>query len=142
MRMNPVICVLGLLAPAWASMATPGAPLISTKYTMTYADLQGEVTLDNERVLVQKFVIQPGQSTGPRTSTVDQLLVFIKGGVLKSAAGRSIVWKDGRVQWRNAADRSDAGAVNVGAAPIEIICVSLKPVASPTKLSAHQPKYR
>jgi quercetin dioxygenase-like cupin family protein len=140
--MGPVICVLGLLAPALANLASQAAPVESSKYTMTYADLHGEVVLDNERVLVQKFLIQPGQSTGPRTSTVDQLMVFIKGGVLKSAAGRSTVWKDGRVQWRNAVDRSDAGAVNVGAAPIEIICVSLKPVVSPTQLPANEPKYK
>ena len=57
--MAPVICVLGLLAPLLASLANPPAPLKSAKSTMTYADLQGEVVLDNERVLVQKFVIQP-----------------------------------------------------------------------------------
>jgi quercetin dioxygenase-like cupin family protein len=140
--MGPVIFVLGLLAPALASPASPAAPPISAKYTMTYADLHGEVVLDNERVLVQKFVIQPGQSTGPRTNSANQLLVFIKGGVLKSAAGRSILWKDGRVQWRSAADRSDAAAVNFGTTPIEIICVSLKPVVSPTKMPANEPKYR
>jgi quercetin dioxygenase-like cupin family protein len=142
MRMGPVICVFGLLAPAFVSLATAAAPLIPAKYTMTYADLHGEVVLDNERVVVQKFVIQPGQSTGPRTNSADQLLVFIKGGVLKSAAGRSTVWKDGRVQWRGAADRSDAGAVNSGTTPIEIICVSLKPVVSLTKMPANEPKYR
>jgi quercetin dioxygenase-like cupin family protein len=142
MRMGPVICILGLLAPALASLASQAGPVASSKYTMTYADLRGEVVLDNERVLVQKFVIQPGQSTGPPTSTVDQLLVFIKGGVLKSAAGRSIVWKDGRVQWRSAADRPDAGAVNSGTMPIEFICVSLKPVVSPTKKPPNEPKYR
>ena len=112
--MGPVICVLGLLAPASASLANPAAPLESAKYTMTYASLHGEVVLDNERVVVQKFVIQPGQSTGSRASSADQLLVFIKGGVLKSAAGRSTLWRDGRVLWRNAADRSDSGAVNSG----------------------------
>jgi quercetin dioxygenase-like cupin family protein/mannose-6-phosphate isomerase-like protein (cupin superfamily) len=137
--MVPVICVLGLLAPALASQA---APVESSKYTMTYADLHGEVVLDNERVLVQKFVIQPGQSTGARTNSVDQLLVFIKGGVLKSAAGRSILWTDGRVQWRSAADRPDAGAVNSDTTPIEIICVSFKPVVSPAKMPANGPKYR
>jgi quercetin dioxygenase-like cupin family protein len=141
-QMGPVICVLGLLAPALASVGSPAAPLVPAKYTMTYADLQGEVVLDNERVVVQKFVIQPGQSTGPRTSTVDQLLVFIKGGVLKSASGRRALWKDGRVVWRGAADRSDAGAVNSGTAPIEFICVSLKPVVSPAKAPAGEPKYR
>jgi quercetin dioxygenase-like cupin family protein/mannose-6-phosphate isomerase-like protein (cupin superfamily) len=137
--MGPVICVLGLLAPA---LASPAAALIPAKYTMTYADLHGEVVLDNERVVVQKFVIQPGQSTGPRTASADQLLVFIKGGVLKSAAGRSTLWKDGRVQWRSAADRSDAAAVNSGTTPIELICVSLKPVVSTAKLPASEPKYR
>jgi quercetin dioxygenase-like cupin family protein len=141
-RVGPVICILGLLAPVLASPASPAAPLESAKFTMTYADLHGEVVLDNERVVVQKFVIQPGQSTGPGTSAADQLLVFIKGGVLKSAAGRSTLWKDGRVQWRSAAEPSDAGAVNAGTTPIEIICVSLKPVVSPAKLPANGPKYR
>jgi quercetin dioxygenase-like cupin family protein len=142
MRISAVICILGLLAPALASLASQAAPVESLRHTMAYADLHGEVVLDNERVLVQKFVIQPGQSTGPRTNSVDQLLVFIKGGVLKSVAGRSTIWKDGRVQWRSAADRSDAGAVNSGTTPIEIICVSLKPVGSPTKTAANEPKYR
>jgi quercetin dioxygenase-like cupin family protein len=110
------------------------------------------VVLDNERVVVQKFVIQPGQSTGQRTNSTDQLLVFIKGGVLRSTAGRSTLWKDGRVQWRSAVDRSDPGAVNAGTTPIEFICVSLKPVVlkpvvgkpalPPANGPANQPKYR
>ena len=139
--MGPVICVLGLMAPAAASLANPAAPLQSAKYTMTYAGLHGEVVLDNERVVVQKFVIEPGQSTGSRASSADQLLVFIKGGVLKSAAGRSTLWRDGRVLWRSAADRSDSGAVNSGTTPIEFICVNLKPVNS-TNSPANGPKYR
>ncbi|HLZ97816.1 MAG TPA: hypothetical protein VKP66_07675 [Steroidobacteraceae bacterium] len=154
--MGPLICVLGVLAPALASPAKPAAPG-SADYTMTYANLHGEVVLDNERVVVQKFVIQPGQATGPRTNSVDQLLVFIKGGVLTSAAGRATLWKEGRVQWRDAAERPDgpdAGSVNSGTTPIEIICVSLKPVvsskpvvslkpvASPPKVPANEPKYR
>ena len=142
MRAGPVICVLGLLAPVLPSPAAPPAPLNSAKFSMTYAGLQGEVVLDNERVVVQKFVIQPGQSTGPRTSSADQLLVFIKGGVLKSAAGRSTLWKDGRVLWRSAADRFDAGTVNSGTTRIEFICVNLKSVVSSTKMPANEPKYR
>jgi quercetin dioxygenase-like cupin family protein len=108
---------------------------------MTHAALHGEVVLDNERVVVQKFVIQPGQATGSEERSGDQLLVFIKGGVLKSAAGRSTVWKDGRVLWRSAADRSDPRAVNAGATPIEFICVSLKPVVSSTTAPANEPKF-
>jgi hypothetical protein len=141
-RMAPVICVLGLLAPALASAASPAVPVESGKYLMTYANLPGEVVLDNDRVVVQRFVIQPGQSTGSPTSSADHLLVFIKGGVLKSATGRRTLWRDGRVQWRSAADRSDAGAVNAGPTPIEFICVNLKPVVSPGKRPANEPKYR
>jgi len=46
------------------------------------------------------------------------------------------------VQWRSAADRSDAGAVNTGTTPIEFICVGMKPAVSPTKTPAGEPKYR
>jgi quercetin dioxygenase-like cupin family protein len=141
-RVGPLICFLGLLAPVSASPAAPPATLDSAKFTMTYAGLHGEVVLDNERVVVQKFVIEPGQSTGPRTNSADQLLVFIKGGVLKSAAGRATLWKDGRVLWQSASDGSDAGTVNVGKMPIELICVSLKPVVSADKMPNFKPKYR
>jgi hypothetical protein len=95
-----------------------------------YANLRGEVLLDNPRVFVQKFIVLPGQSTGRRTQTGDQLQVFIKGGVLTSVAGRSTLWRDGRVAWHDAADAADADSTNTGATPIEMIWVTLKPVVS------------
>jgi mannose-6-phosphate isomerase-like protein (cupin superfamily) len=106
--------------------------------------LQGEVVLENQRVIVQKFVVQPGQSTGLHPHASDQLFVFIKGGVLTSHAGRSTLWRDGRVVWRDAADRADEVSTNTGATPIEMICVTLKPVASPSsaRVPTHEPKYR
>lgn len=108
----------------------------------TFANLQGEAVLENARVLVQKFVIQPGQSTGLHTHPNNQLLVFIKGGVLRSESGRSTLWKDGRVLWQNAANHTDAGSTNAGSTPIEVICVSLKPVASATPAVGGKPKYQ
>jgi mannose-6-phosphate isomerase-like protein (cupin superfamily) len=124
-------------APAWPLMAgmlaLGGLPVraaaTSTQNGPLYANLRGEVLLDNARVFVQKFVVEPGQSTGRRTRPGDQLLVFIKGGVLTSRAGRSTLWRDGRVVWRNTAD-DDSGSTNTGATPIEMIWVTLKPVAS------------
>jgi len=107
----------------------------------TYANLQGEVVLDNPRVLVEKYIVQPGQSTGLHSHPSDQLLVFIKGGVLTSASGRSVLWRDGRVQWQNATDPPEAGSTNTGTTPIEMICVSLKPVTAPAATAA-SPKYR
>jgi len=95
-----------------------------------YAELQGLVVLDNPHVLVERFVLQPGQSTGRHIYTGDQLLVFVKGGVLRSrGTGRSTLWKDGRVVWRNAADPADEGSVNAGTTPIVMIWVTVKAAA-------------
>jgi hypothetical protein len=128
-----------LLAPG--GLPARGDAAASMQYGPLYANLQGEVLLDNARVLVQKFVVEPGESTGRRTRPGDQLLVFIKGGVLTSQAGRSTLWRDGRVVWKNFADGADSGSTNTGATPIEMIWVTLKPVAS-TSPAAIPPKYR
>jgi quercetin dioxygenase-like cupin family protein len=105
--------------------------------------LQGEVLLDNARVFVQQFIVQPGQSTG-RPHPADQLLVFIKGGVLRSqATGRSTLWRDGRIVWRNATDPDDEGSLNTGPTPIEMVSVTLKPVAPSAAASpGGKPKYQ
>lgn len=93
----------------------------------TFANLPGEVVLDNPRVTVEKFILAPGLATGRQSHRLDQLWVFVKGGVLTSSEGRATLWRDGRVLWRGASDRLDEGVTNTGAAPIEIICVNLKP---------------
>ncbi len=123
-----------------AGIAATAAP---ANIAPTFANLQGEVVLENPRVLVQKFIIEPGQSTGLHTHPGNQLLVFIKGGVLRSESGRSTLWKDGRVLWQNATDRADGGSTNTGSTPIEIICVYLKPVVSVAAPPADgKPKYQ
>jgi quercetin dioxygenase-like cupin family protein len=117
----------------------------SAQFGPMYANLEGEVLLDNPRVFVQKFTVQPGQFTGHRTHSRDQLLVFVKGGVLTSrATGRSTLWRDGRVVWHNAADGTDEGTTNTGTTPIEMIWVTLKPVASSPAAAptGSKPKYR
>ncbi len=76
-----------------------GIAAASTPYGRIYANLEGEVLLDNSRVFVQKFIVQPGQFTGHRTHPGDQLLVFVKG---------------------------DEGSTNTGTTSIEMIWVTLK----------------
>jgi hypothetical protein len=108
----------------------------------TPANLQAEVLLDNPRVLVQKYTVRPGESTVQR-GPGDQLLVFVKGGVLTSRGGRSTVWRDGRVMWREPGDHSGVEAsTNTGTAPIEMIWVTLKPVAAAAASPSAPPKYR
>ncbi len=126
--------LIGLSLPCMAATSTEHGPL--------YSNLKGEVVLDNPRVFVQKFIVPPGGSTGRRTHSGDQLQVFIKGGVLTSPSGRRVLWRDGRVVWHGSADGSDPGGTNTGATPIEMIWVTLKPVASSATPSGAIPKYQ
>jgi mannose-6-phosphate isomerase-like protein (cupin superfamily) len=138
------VCVLPLMV--LVGLPRPGIAASSAQYGPVYANLEGEVLLDNPRVFVQKFILKPGQSTGRRTHPGDQLLVFVKGGVLTSRAGRSTLWRDGRVAWHAAADGTDEGSTNTGTMPIEMIWVTLKPgttsAAAATPNSTSTPKYR
>jgi beta-alanine degradation protein BauB len=141
-KVRALLCALPLFGLAASPVC--GIAAESAKKDVTYAGLQGEVLLDNARVLVQKFVIQPGQSTGSHTHPADQLLVFIKGGVLRSqATGRSTLWREGRVVWQSAADPADPGSTNTGAAPLELDLVTLKPVAPSAAADPRgKPKYQ
>jgi hypothetical protein len=101
-----------------------------------------EVLLDNARVFVQKFVLLPGQPMGRHLNSGDRLLVFIKGGVLTSA-GRATIWREGRVVWASAATALDEGTLNSGTTPIEMVSVTLKPVAAAAAAGpAHPLKYQ
>ena len=86
----------------------------------------GRVVLDNERVLVQAFGFQPGQSTGHHTHHDAEVLVFAKDGILKSESdGRATLWQDGRVVWLSPSTSADKGSRNAGDAPIELMEVIL-----------------
>jgi quercetin dioxygenase-like cupin family protein len=110
-----------VLFAVWSAAAAADTP--------TYADVSGEVVLDNPRVHVERFVVAPGQPTGRHSHAADQLLVFIKGGVLRSAdSGRATLWRDGRVAWQRAGEPADGGGTNAGSGAIVMICVTLKDV--------------
>ena len=142
-RLSAALFEIALLMPVLAGLPARSVAATPTQIAPTFANLQGEVVLDNQRVIVQKFVLQPGQSTGLHSHPSDQLLVFVKGGVLRSESGRSTWWRDGRVLWQSVADRSDRGSTNAGAAPIVLICVTLKPVPSSVNAAPGDlPKYR
>jgi len=130
----------GYALSAWALLfAMNTASAANEEAPSVYAGLQGQVLLENDKVRVEKYELAPGQSTGRHTRFSDQLLVFIKGGVLRSAAGRSTLWRDGRVAWESADKGSDGGSTNVGTTPIEMIWVRLKQAtgtAAPTSGAA------
>jgi quercetin dioxygenase-like cupin family protein len=107
-----------------------------------YADLVGTTALENDQVVVQRFIISPGQSTGYHAHAAHQLVVFVKGGVLASKSGRATLWPDGRVVWLEHAGH-DEGSTNTGGAPIELLWVTLKPIDLKSNAAAHgqEPKY-
>ena len=120
-------------ALALLPLALSARPVAAAERAPIYAGLPGELLLDNSRVLVERFVLEPGQTTGRHTHPADQLLVFVKGGLLKSSTtGRSTLWRDGRVVWQSSSEPPDEGSRNVGPERVVMICVTLKPVAAAT----------
>jgi quercetin dioxygenase-like cupin family protein len=137
------LCVAILLAVPFGAPPADAAtdPPTATTAVATFADLRGEVVLENARVHVERFLLSPGQSTGRHLHPANQLIVFIKGGVLTSnSTRRSTLWRDGRVTWQSAADPSDDGSTNTGRSTIDIVCVTFKPVTAAA--SDQSPKYR
>ena len=96
-----------------------------------YPNLPGEVVLDNERVIVQRFITEPGQWQGVHTHGGNQVFIHLKGGEWTIRTGgreRVSHAEDGSIGWWNAVDLSQQHDVaNTGDAPIEHVLVTLKP---------------
>src|SRR6202049_555167 len=123
MRVFAAIIASALVGAVGGAVAAP-----PPETSPSYSSLTGRVVLNDERVLVQAFSIQPGQSTGRHTHRDAELLVFVKGGVLKSEAdGRSTLWRDGRVVWLDPSTMEDQGSRNAGPTAIELMEAILNP---------------
>src|SRR5262249_8181839 len=121
---------LSKAATALLIAASASGPVQGVAVVPTYSALKGEVVLDNPRVRVERFVLAPGQSTGVHAHPGDQLLVFVRGGVLRSQdTGGSTLWRAGRVLWEKGSDPADAGSTNTGVDPIVMLQVTIKPYA-------------
>ena len=93
-----------------------------------FDNLAGETVLENDRVVVERHLLQPGQHTGLQTRSHPQLLVYIRGGVLTAEDGRATLWKEGRVQWFDEDESAGPSRVNTGDAEIDFVSITLKPV--------------
>ncbi len=95
-----------------------------------YPNLAGDVVFENDRLVVQRFVIQPGQWEGIHAHPGHQLYVHIRGGTWTVRYGDKeevSIEKDGSVGWQDAVDlsaRHESG--NTGDAPIEWLWITLK----------------
>jgi predicted metal-dependent enzyme (double-stranded beta helix superfamily) len=101
-----------------------------SSYHQHYPNIPGEVILENDRVVVQKYVVQPGQWEGVHSHPGNQLYVHLKGGEWTVRYGdkkETSVAKDGSVGWMNAVALSeDHESGNTGNTPIEFLWITLK----------------
>jgi hypothetical protein len=103
-----------------------------------YPNIPGETLLDNERMVVQKFVVKPGQWEGIHSHPGNQLYVHLKGGKWAVRYGNKETVSespDGSIGWYNTVKLSEKHqSGNVGSEPIELLWITLKPCdAGPSK---------
>ncbi len=95
-----------------------------------YPNVPGEVLLENDKVVVQRFIFQPGQWEGVHAHPPDQLYIHVKGGewtVRYGSRTDSGYSETGSVGWYGPVPLSaDHESVNSGDEPIDLIWVTLK----------------
>lgn len=95
-----------------------------------YPNIPGEGLLENDKVVVQRFIFPPGQWEGLHAHPPDQLYIHIKGGTWTVRYGEqqeSGFSETGSVGWYGPVPLSaDHESVNAGDAPIDLIWVTLK----------------
>ena len=124
--MKKLILITGLLlcSSGWAEQSNP-----CHQY---YPNIPGELLLENDKLVVQRFIIQPGQWEGIHSPPGNQIYVHIDGGEWSGRIGGKSEYsgeidEDGSVGWMDAIPLSaghDSG--NTGNTPIDIIYVTLK----------------
>ncbi len=95
-----------------------------------YPNIPGEILFENDKLVVQKFVIEPGQWEGVHAHPGNQLYVHIRGGEWTVRYGdrkKTSVSEDGSVGWNDGVSLSeDHESGNTGDTPIELLWITLK----------------
>lgn len=99
---------------------------------MVYPDIEGELLLENDQVVVQRFTIQPGQWEGIHRHPPQQLYIQVTDGDWSYKSGGSVdnfSLQAGHVSWNETAteltEQHESG--NAGTAEISYIWVGVKP---------------
>ena len=97
-----------------------------------YPNIPGELVLENDKLVVQRFVIEPGEWEGIHPHPPDQLWIHLKGGewtVKYGDEANTSVAEDGAIGWWGEGTPLSAQheSGNTGDEPIELVWVTLKP---------------
>ncbi len=116
----------------WVTLQ-PCTPLSNHHVSTFYPDIPGEVLLENDRVVVQRFLVEPGQWEGVHSHPGDQVYVTVRGGVWSGRRNGierigTQPSKAGSVGWMDAVELSEQhNSGNTGDTTIELIWITLKP---------------
>ena len=97
-----------------------------------YPNIAGELLLENDKLVVQRFTVQPGQWEGIHRPPPDQLYIHVKGGEWTVKYGddaETSISPTGEIGWSDTATELSAQheSGNTGDEPIYLIWVTLKP---------------
>ena len=106
-----------------------------SRYLLNYPNLDdpdGEIVLNNQYVVLQKFIVGPGEWEGIHSHPGNQIYVHIKGGYWSGMLGGQFEYQhefdaDGSVGWMDQIPiEAKHNSGNTGDSPIELIYVTLK----------------
>ena len=122
-----LLCLVGLVADVSVGNDGPASPC-----HQFYPNIPGETLLDNDKIVVQRFIIQPGQWEGVHRHPPDQLYIHVKGGEWTVRYGdrqETSLSPDGEIGWSDTGLGLDADheSQNSGDEPIDLIWVAIKP---------------
>jgi quercetin dioxygenase-like cupin family protein len=98
----------------------------------TYPDIPLELLLENDRMIVQRVRVEPGQWTGIHSHPGNQVYVQIKGGTWSQRRGsvqaaQSTLMQAGSVGWLDVVDISEGHeGGNTGDTTLEFVLVTIK----------------
>jgi hypothetical protein len=88
----------------------------------------GTIMLENDKVVVRRYLLLPGMPTGMHSHNRDYPLVILQGGTVKvttlsEGTTRTEKVETGSVAWRT---KTTHDSKNVGGSPIEALIVEIK----------------
>ncbi len=116
----------------WVNLkpSAPGRTTADTNHRHHYPNIAGEDVFENDRVLVQKFVLQPGEWEGIHAHSGNQLYIMLSEGETTVRHGedeRIAPSFLGQVGWQSAVDLNEAHeSGNTGDTPVGWLWVNFK----------------